>query len=333
MKYSLENYRKFIYVLLTLVGIAIIAILFYLSPEIIKKQVNINHNLTNPEMSSIQPLGNGVYAIENGQLFYYSSSMNSKAIEGDKPKLLAENLQLDNENVLKNLKKGLFSDKSVQLTFEPEAIIKLKDYYLIKANHLLVLDEKLNTKHVQEFKHGISGVFRNSSNTMEGIITLGQDEDFINSAVTIYNAKREEVFKLTLKDEIILGADYVNNEDLLICTTEYLYRFKNGQLDDKNPMQNTKGFDYNKPYIVRTGDRNIRIQNTDMETLLDTSVEEDIKGVFAKEGKVIVYSELVFHIFDGQELKTYRPEGNIKGVKKDGNRYYIITDKSVIEVE
>lgn len=332
MKYSLVNYRKFIYVILTIIGIATIGILFYLSPELVKKQVNINHDLSGTELKNIQPMGNGAYIIEDGNLKYYSKSSGSKTIEGDKPKLLAEKLQLDHENVLKNLKAGLFSNKSVQLTFEPEAIIKLKDYYLIKSNHLLVLDEKLNTKYVQEFKHGISGVFSNLNNTMDGIITLGQEDRFINSAISIYNTKREEVFKLTFKDEIILGADYINNDDLLICTTEYLYRFKNGLLDDKNPLQNTKGFDYSKPYIVRTGDRNILIQNTDMEILLDKTVEEDIKGVFAKEGKVIIYGELVFHIYDGTELKTYRPEGNIKGVKKDGNRYYIITDKSILEV-
>lgn len=331
MKYSLVNYRKFIYVLLTIVGIAVIGLLFYLSPELVKKQVNLNHDFTNLELNSIQPMGNGVYTIEDGKLMNYSSGSSSKVIEGDHPKLLAEKLQLDHENVLKNLKSKLFSNKSVQINFEPEAIIKLKDYYLIKANHLLVLDEKLNTKYVQEFKHGISGVFNNQSNTMDGVITLGQDE-FINSAVSIYNSKREEVFKLTFKDEIILGADFIDNEDLLICTTEYLYRFKNGMLDDKNPMENTKGFDFSKPYIVRTTDRNLRIQNTDMEILLDTKVEEDIKGVFAKEGKVIIYGELLFHVYDGTEFKTYRPDGIIKGFKKDGNRYYIITDKSVLEV-
>ncbi len=326
------NNRKFIYVLLTIVGIVIISLLFYFSPELTRKSLDITHDFKELNINQIQPLKNGVYAVEGDSLMYYSAE-SSKIQTETSPKTLAEGIMIDqNRNIFK-LKKKMNQTPDTKIDFDPEAVIKLQDYFLINNKHMLVLDERLNKKYEYEFDTGIAGVFSNSNNTINGVITMGTVGGGLSSSVILLDTNREINFKLTLKDEYILGAHFIGDEELAIATSAYLYVFKEGVMEDKNPMPNTMGFSASKKYIVRTSKSSILIQNTQLENLYAGSVEEDIIGVVANDKHVVAYGRLTYYLYDGEELKTYRPNGNIKGIRKDGNRIFIIYDNGVIEID
>lgn len=326
------NNRKFLYVVLTIVGMVVIGLLFYFSPELTTRTVDLTHDFKEININKIQPFKSRVYVVEDDTLMQYGSEATKIETESI-PNILAEGIMIDQDKNIFRLKQKISQTAEAKIDFEPEAVIKLQDYYLINNNYMLVLDERLNVKYEYEFDTGIAGVFSNSNNTLNGVITMGTIGGGLSSSVTLLDTNREVNFKLTLKDEYILGAHFIGDEELAIATSAYLYVFKDGILEDKNPMPYAMGFSASKNYVVRTSKSSILIQNTKLENLYAGSVEEDILGVIANDEHVVAYGQLTYYTFDGEELKTYRPNGSIKGVKKDGNRIFVIYDNGVIEID
>lgn len=166
--------------------------------------------------------------------------------------------------------------------------------YIIDDNNDVIVDNK-------KFKDIITGISISDKSEGYALITLRFENGIMVNTVYSNLLDDVELWETTIKDEIIVKIQAVNNNVIAIGTNNIYYYNINGKLMWKNNIFN-KIIDYH-------------INNE----------EQTIYILFEKDN----YNELITYNFQGKILEIYKAPDNVKNLKVYDNKIFVYSDSNI----